>query len=139
MRILHWQAASTRGAAVKSKVDVRRFIRPIVCGAALSMGSGASHAADLYCSGTVQYVLLYYDGAVALLGSWRGDYTYLCSTSGSWGSIPPEVCLAWYATAVKAADDGKHVAIYYSPSSYTCTTLPTYSSAPVPFYFGVVP
>ena len=114
-------------------------IRVLVCGATFLLASGVSRATDLYCSGTVQYVLMYNDGTVAVLGSWRGDYTYLCSSSGSWGAIPQDVCLAWYATAVKAADDGKHVAIYYSPSTYTCSTLPTYSSAPVPFYFGVVP
>jgi hypothetical protein len=126
-------------AVMKSGRKVNAVIRALACGAAFWVASVVSHAADLYCSGTVQYVLMYNDGTVALSGSWRGDYVYLCSTSGSWGSIPQEVCLAWYATAVKAADDGKHVAIYYSPSSYTCATLPTYSSAPVPFYFGVAP
>jgi hypothetical protein len=70
---------------------VNAVIRTPVCGAVFLAASAVSHAADLYCSGTVQYVLLYYDGIVALLGSRRGDYTYLCSTSGSWGSILQEV------------------------------------------------
>jgi hypothetical protein len=96
-------------------------------------------AADIYCTGTVQYVLLYGDGTVSLVGSWRGDYTVLCNTNGTWGNIATEICLAWYGTAVKAAAESKHVAVYYSPSSYTCATLPTYGSSSVPYYFGVAP
>jgi hypothetical protein len=109
----------------------------------LLCAAGAScYAADFQCSGTVQYALLYADGTVNIMTSWRGDYTYLCSTSGSWApatAVPQEVCLSWYATAVKAAAEGRHVAVYYSGTTYTCATLPTYSGAPVPLYFGVAP
>lgn len=105
-------------------------------GAALALLSFQSNAAT-DCTGTVTRALLYGDGTVNLLTSWRGDYTEVCNTNGTFGSIAGDVCLSWYATALSAIAHGKQVNIYYA-GTYTCATLPTYWSAPVPTYFGLV-
>lgn len=89
------------------------------------------------CSGTVGTVLLYYDGSVNMLASWRGDYTYVCNIHGGWGGISPEVCLGWYGALVKAQADSLNVIVYYNSGSYTCSNLPTYASAPAPYYLGL--
>lgn len=107
-----------------------------VLAAALALLSLPSQAAT-DCNGTVTRVLLYGDGTVNLLSSWRNDYTVLCNTNGTFGSIPAELCLSWYATAMNAAAHGKQVNVYYA-ATYTCATLPTYWSSPVPTYVGLI-
>ena len=111
-----------------------------LCGFVLGIGLAAiplTSRAAIDCTGLVHYALFYADGTVNVLGEWRGGYTYLCNTNGTWGGVPPEVCLSWYATAVKAAADGKELALYYGTDAYTCATLPTYSSSLVPTYVGL--
>lgn len=98
---------------------------------------GCQQASAIDCNGKVLRVLLYVDGTVNILGNWRGDYTYICSTSGSWGNASTEVCLTWYASLVKARADNANVSISYNSSS-TCATLPTYSASPMPAYIGLM-
>src|SRR4051794_26825318 len=92
-----------------------------VLGAVLALVSFSSHAAT-DCNGTVTRVLLYGDGSVNLLASYRNDYTVLCNTNGTFGGIPAEVCLSWYATALDAVAHGKQVNVYYG-ATLTCATL----------------
>ena len=108
----------------------------IALGAALALISLSSHAVT-DCNGTVTRVLLYADGSVNLQGSWRGDFTVLCNTNGTFGGISSETCMSWYGTALSAAAHGKQINVYYA-ATYTCATLPTYWSAPVPTYVGVI-
>jgi hypothetical protein len=107
----------------------------LLVGAALTLLSLQAHAAT-DCSGTVTRALLYADGSVNILSSWRNDYTVICNTNGTFGSVSAEICLAWYATALKAIANNKQVNIYYA-ATHTCATLPVYWSAPVPTYFGL--
>ena len=88
------------------------------------------------CHGTVTNALLYGDGSLNVRGSWRGDFTVLCNTNGTFGGIPGEICLSWYATAIKSIETGKSANVYYA-ATYSCTALPTYWSSPVPTYFGL--
>src|SRR3954464_922712 len=91
----------------------------------ISVMSSISEA-NIDCSGLVQDALLYADGTVNIRGAWRGDFTFLCNTNGTWGGVSPEVGLTWYATAVNAAANGKQLHILYGGDGYTCATLPTY-------------
>jgi len=111
----------------------------LVCGVAVVSMSVFSSANALDCSGKISHVLMYSSGVVMIVGSWRGDYTVICSTDGSWGGIASETCLAWYGTALKARADNTTVDVYYaSPGSSTCATLPTYGGALVPGYLLVI-
>ena len=97
-----------------------------------------SSLAVQYCAGKVLNVLMYSNGTVMIVGSWRGDFTVLCSIQGDWGSIPSETCFAWYGAALKARADNSNVTIYYpSDQGYTCANMPTYGGALVPGYFMV--
>ena len=104
-------------------------------GVSLALVSLQSHAVT-DCAGTVVKVLLYGDGTVNLQSSWRNDFTVICNTNGTFGNIPAEVCLSWYATAMNAAAHGKQVTAYYA-ATYACATMPTYCSEPVPTYCGL--
>lgn len=111
-------------------------LKRMFLGCILAM-SGATANAALHCEGLVDYALLYSEGTVNIRGAWRGDFTIICNTNGTVGGISAEICLSWYASAAKAAADGKRLAVYYATDSYTCANLPTYSSALVPVYVGV--
>ena len=106
----------------------------LVAVGALCAGHQAHAAVD--CVGKIAKVLLYADGTVNIVGSWRGDYNFVCSTSGAFGSVPAEVCLSWYATLMKAKTDNLDVTVYYNTNT-ACSALPTYGSSPVPVYIGL--
>ena len=108
----------------------------LLLGAALVNTCTTTQAA-IQCDGLVNYALLYSDGTVNLHSAWRGEFTLLCNTNGTWGGIPAEVCLSWYAVAAKAAADGKVLTVYYNTDSYSCANLPVYGSSLVPVYVGV--
>lgn len=102
---------------------------------ALPLITSSVHAAPLYCTGTISAVLMYADGRVMIQGTWRGDFTDICNGQGTWGGIAETTCLSWYGAALKARKDVTTVTVYYpNGGSYTCATIPTYSSAPVPGY-----
>ena len=121
----------------EGKCGASAWARAVVSLAALASFQAA---ADLNCNGKVGDVLLYSDGTVNIRSDWRGDFTYICSTSGSWApNITTEVCLAWYATLVKAQASGLRVSVYYGGNPGTCSTLPSYSASPTPIYIGLLP
>jgi hypothetical protein len=105
-----------------------------VLGTALSC-----HAwADFYCTVNVIAVLPYNTGAVNVLHSGRGDFTYICNLTGthtSGSSVQPETCAMWVAILLRAKKDNTTVNFWF-PGSGSCATLPTYSNAPVPTYIG---
>jgi hypothetical protein len=96
----------------------------------------AGSAAPLWCTGTLINTMMVVDGTVMIYPSWLNNWTAICSTEGTFGAVPTEVCLTWYATAIKAQTTPLSVTIYYADAStYTCSTLPTYTSAIVPNQF----
>lgn len=107
---------------------------PIAMLAVCCVFNGGARA-DIYCSGTISEVLMYASGSVLILSSWRGDWTEICNTQGSFGGIDGASCLAWYGAAVKAAASQMQAGVYYSGNAYTCANLPTYDSSLVPVYF----
>ena len=109
----------------------------VLCMCVALLGFPILSRAAIDCTNTVKVALLYSDGSVNIFGSWRNDYTVICNVRGEWGSVPAEVCLSWYATAVKAASEGKMLTLHYATTSYTCANLPTYSNSLVPLYVGI--
>jgi len=132
-------------ALTRRRVAARHVVRrrpmdksvPILTAIACILLGAARAEAAASCSGTVDTVLLYYDGSVNIIASWRGDYTYVCNVHGGWGGISAEVCLGWYGALVKAQANSLNVIAYYNTGSYTCSNLPTYAAAPAPYYLGL--
>lgn len=104
----------------------------VACVALALLGPIQAHAA-IDCIGKVLKVLLYADGSLNVLGSWRGDYTILCNTNG--GAVSTEVCMGWYGLLVKAKAANSDVTVYYN-TTYACNNLPTYGQSPTPVYVG---
>ena len=100
---------------------------------ALTAGGPAS-AANIWCSGTLASVYVTNDGQFLLNGSWRNDFTMICHLHQTWNGVAPETCTFWYALMVTSKTNAKTVRVYYSDTSYSCETLPTYYATPGPGY-----
>ena len=83
-------------------------------------------------------VLMYSDGRVAVLTSFRSDWVVLCGVRDEFKSIDPLVCWGWYSLVMTAKKEAKDVRIYYNhPDVVSCSTLPTYSSSAPPVYVHI--
>lgn len=102
---------------------------------ALMLGASASIASPLWCAGTLMAIYMTSDGSVEIKGTWRNEYTQICSDQGTFGGIDSVTCLSWFALAVKAQTAQVPVTVYYPDAgSYTCGNLPSYASALTPNY-----
>src|SRR6266446_2919798 len=90
-------------------------------------------AAPQWCSGTVSNLYLAGDGSVLVIGSWRGDYTRLCSLNEPLNGISALTCASWMAVLSKAVSRKSTVIVYYSEAP-ACNALPVYWSSTIPFY-----
>jgi hypothetical protein len=89
------------------------------------------------CSVSVKNVLVYANGAVNVLHSGRGDYTVICNMQVDYGGVSPSTCAMWTAM-LQLIKKKNGTANFYYPGTGSCSTLPTYGSAPVPTYIGDV-
>ncbi len=105
---------------------------------AFLMCSGvASAQTSQWCAGTLNGVIAYSNGDVAILGSWRGDWTTVCNTLTVYqGVVQPTICKSWYGALLAAQAAQLQVTIQY-PSAPACNALPTADSSPAPSYLRV--
>lgn len=103
--------------------------------------AGVAQPAPLDCAGTVTNLYVAADGTVLVIGSWRGDYTRMCNmdqplqvtTSSPPVMISAITCASWMALLSKAVTNRSTVHVYYLDAQ-ACNALPTYWTAPVPYY-----
>lgn len=103
--------------------------------------------AAVECVGKPGPVLLYKDGTVGALITWStggSGFYHVCNTNGEFGGISTEICLAWYATLMKAkgrfktdgTPDPLNVALYFDVT-VACDQLPVSSATPSVHYLGL--
>ncbi|MBW8184284.1 hypothetical protein [Shewanella nanhaiensis] len=92
-------------------------------------------AGNIWCTGTVSNVYIAADNSVVIKGSWRNDYTRICSTDGSTG-IDTVTCSLWFSIISTAMTNDKQVKLMYSDrdGQFQCNNLPTYYSTHNPSY-----
>lgn len=101
----------------------------------LVLFSLACRADALYCSGKIAQLIVYGAGDLSVLGTWRGDWTYLCNVKAG-SPIDTVTCSHWASMATLAFKEGSSVGAYYNvPAGTTCANLATYGNSPVPVYF----
>lgn len=87
------------------------------------------------CRVRVHNLLVYADGTVNVFHTGRNDYTVVCNVNGQYGSVSQIVCASWLSILSQAQRASSTVEFYF-PGEGSCSTLPTYGSAPVPSYIG---
>ena len=90
-------------------------------------------AAPQWCQGTVSNLWVNATGIVFVVPSTRGDYVQICNINADMGGVPPTTCLIWFAMLKSAVQRQSSVIIQYSDAP-ACNALPTYASAPIPYY-----
>ena len=113
------------------------FIRAFIA-ALLLLAATHSARADTYCSGAVYEYLVMADGTLTIRSQWRQDWTAICSVHGTWKNISTETCYSWLAIVNAAKVHNKAAGIYYTGNP-VCSSLPTYSDAPAPWYVRIEP
>lgn len=121
--------------------NINNLIAHRIAKLALTILVSVSLPLDAYaaysCNVKVINVLIYADGTVNVMHSGRGDYTYICNVSKDYAGISTSTCAMWTGMLLSLKKkDG--VAEFYYEGNSTCNMLPTYSSAPTPFYIGDV-
>lgn len=114
-----------------------KFIRncAVVSFVASSLIFSSSASAAFQCSSSIGSVLVYGDGTVNVNHSGRGDYTVVCNLNSTYKGVSPSTCAIWSAMILQAKRANSVLQFYYDGAG-ACSTLPTYSSAPVPVYIG---
>ncbi|MDH4871670.1 hypothetical protein [Pseudomonas sp. BN515] len=100
--------------------------------------SAAAQSDALYCAGKIAQAIVYGNGNLMVLSTWRSDWTVLCNLKGT-PSIDSVTCSHWSSLTSMAFKDGATLGLYYNvPTGTTCANLPTYAKAPVPVYLRLV-
>ena len=81
------------------------------------------------CSGEVTNAYIGKFGSLVVKGTWRNDYTKLCNVNDD-----PIVCSLWSGYVARSMDENTSLILRYDNSAFTCSTIPTYSNAPMPNY-----
>jgi hypothetical protein len=97
----------------------------------LMLSSQAS--ASVYCSGKIKDLHVRRDGSVVIFYFPRGDYIDICNINVDRGGASATTCRGWLSIFESAIARTVDITFYYD-ADVTCATLPTYGSAPTPYY-----
>ena len=112
-------------------------MRKLIAAFCLAVTSLPGHAADRWCAGKINEALIYADGTLMVLSTWRNDWTVLCNVKGAIHNIDTVTCSLWAAYAQKAVESQLPVVVQYNNITPECSALPTYGGSPAPAYFRV--
>ncbi len=93
-----------------------------------------SHA-TFNCNVSITKVLVYSSGAVNVLHTGRGDYTFICNLKEERDGVSIATCAMWTSMLQSIKKHNGQAAFYFNGDG-SCSTLPTYASSPTPVYIG---
>jgi hypothetical protein len=96
-------------------------------------------SADVRCPGTVSYLGI--DGSNGNLFVALNDTSHthaICNLNAQGAfTVTPAVCKVMYASLLQAKTTGSSVWLYYSDTSFTCSTIPNWGAMPSMYYLGL--
>ena len=140
MSIFRILASLRRIGQTRSDACRKPIFGRVVIAVLVAAGLSTPAYADFSCNVTVQGVLPYTNGAVNVLHSGRGDWTFVCNLESTYtvgNSVGPTTCAMWAALLLRAKKDNRMVQFWF-PGAGSCSTIATYSAAPVPTYIGEI-
>lgn len=103
----------------------------------ISMLFSMSSFAAYECSVSMTRILIYKSGAVNVLHTGRGDYTYICNLKEERDGVSIVTCAMWTSMLQSIKKENAQATFYYSGEG-SCSTLPIYGSSPAPVYIGQI-
>lgn len=97
------------------------------------VASAGANAESIYCEGKIDNSYITNGGDVVIRGDWRDHWTKVCNVNDS----DVVKCSLWTSYVTSAVQNNLKVTVSYSNTGYTCSNLPTYTSAPVPAYIMI--
>ena len=117
------------------ELDWNRHMIKLMFSIILLFTTSIANAGLLFCEGKVDAMYVSANGDLVILGTWRNDYTAVCSIGYDRSGVSSEVCKGWMSIAQVAKVTGENVLVRYSDSvASSCATLDRYESAPAPQY-----
>jgi hypothetical protein len=102
------------------------------------VATSPAFAADIQCYGTVTDLLVYSDGTVNILTSYRNDYTNICNLQVARQGVDTFTCALWIGSIESARKLGQTIHVYYidNGTGFSCATIPIHGAAPAPLFIG---
>ncbi len=94
----------------------------------------SSVAENIWCGGKLLGVYVSSAGDLTIKGEWRNDWTKICNVKSD-PAVDTVTCSLWASYAASAVNNNISVLLMYSSGVTQCPLIPTYNSAPVPYYF----
>lgn len=96
-------------------------------------------SADVRCSGTVNYLGIHGGNGNLFVGLNDTSHVHAICNLDAQGTfaVTPAVCKVMYATLLQAKMTGSSVWLYYSDTSFTCSTIPNWGGMPSMYYLGL--
>jgi hypothetical protein len=91
--------------------------------------------AAVVCGGPVKNMYVNSFGNVYILGTWLNTYQQVCNLNAEWNGISTTTCKGWLSILEVATAANLNVTININAAS--CTSIPTYESAPPPNYIMI--
>lgn len=115
------------------EIFMKKLIAILLFAVAAFLPSSANAAAN--CIGNVTNLITYASGDVMIYASWRNQWTVICNVNQERQGVKPQTCFTWFSNISSSMTEDKQVRIYYTTIDQAeCATMPTYGSAPVPYY-----
>jgi hypothetical protein len=103
------------------------------------MGGGcalpAVAQASVVCGGQVKNMYVNSAGNVYILGAWLNTYQQVCNLNAEWNGVSTTTCKGWLSIIEVATAASLNVTI--TINAVSCTSIPTYESAPPPSYIMI--
>ena len=97
----------------------------------MTLFSSMSFSASIYCTGKIKNMFIESNGNVQIMGDWAPDrWAKVCNLNDE----DVVTCSMWSSVISTATKDNLNVVVNYTNTEHTCSTLPTYQSAPKPNY-----
>ena len=100
--------------------------------ACLALFSQSATAANLWCTGVLNRILVYDSGNVMIYMDWNTTWLMICNVRQDRLGVSADTCKTWLALLESAKAQGNEVGVNYDTDIYTCPTIPTYSASPAP-------
>lgn len=117
-----------------------RQVRQVLAAALLLLSASVASAQTAqYCGGKVSYLYVTKLGDVVVNAAVVGNYVQVCNINADWKGVSPVTCMGWVSLLRSAVSRNSDTLFNYIDAAVTsCASVPSYGSAPAPYYVMLI-